>query len=661
MTLRRRTRLLGARSASMAMLCLGLPWCAPGAEKGNLKIAKRGSTVIVTGPSGNFRVVTSGVGNVPRVQWKDRFERLREIAVRVRIRWGHMYDLYSLNEPMLHLRFKTTGVEAQEDGDLAVVVAEGEGEEGNIKIVSRITIDAAREEVEMAMSFNRTLGARQRKFQFQYLVKHTVNDQQDVAWVAPAPGRFAIMRLNDRSDQEIYDQAWHGGFFKTVRVPDNYAVLASVPDRTGVLFSGSNLHHVCWGQRRGRVHCYLYGSDAWLKEGEEHSETFSFRPIDGIAGVSTEKEDCLAGLGALLDRRYVTSGDTVRVHFTCPQQAFSTEAMVQKSGETVLAQTGTGDLELDTSELADGTYTVAKRLRIGDKTLESREELGILRTTYAAVDGQVALVRSFVQGFSADAARDPVAAQIRLGVIDFKLTEIAAYKPLHEVQQIEGLLKDARRAVAALKSNDPAVMPKRGELVWANALSQDTDDLQFFGGGDVQFTPKHGLYFQGVGTINMWTKFAVHGSFMVEFDYCPLDSPKGGTMLQICGQHPIPISQYDFMCTASWGSMAYYMFGVRCYHFSFGVRGRECRLRKTGKGFYVLTHIPDPVVVLDRWYHLAFVKDGNHLMFFTNGTLVQEYFDEGHQGPVLDGGHIGIRNWSTHRAYFRNFRVSTIN
>ena len=109
MTVRRRAVLSGVHLA----LCLALPRCARGAEKGNLKMDKRGSTVIVTGKSGNFRVVTSGVGNVPRVQWKDRFEHLREIAVRVRVRWGHMYDLYSLNEPMLHLRFKTTGVEAR--------------------------------------------------------------------------------------------------------------------------------------------------------------------------------------------------------------------------------------------------------------------------------------------------------------------------------------------------------------------------------------------------------------------------------------------------------------------------------------------------------------------------------------------------------------------
>ena len=55
----------------------------------------------------------------------------------------------------------------------------------------------------------------------------------------------------------------------------------------------------------------------------------------------------------------------------------------------------------------------------------------------------------------------------------------------------------------------------------------------------------------------MWTDFTVADPFMVEFDYCPLESPKGGTMLQLCGTHPNPISQYDFMCSASWGSMAY--------------------------------------------------------------------------------------------------------
>jgi len=649
-------------SAAMAWatLCLTSHDPVHAQEKQALTVERKGSRAVVTARSGNFRVVAGGVGTLARVQWRDRLQHLKEVVVQLRIRWGHMYDLYSLNEPMLYMRFRTTNVDVQHDGANATILSEGEGEWLGIRIASRVTIDATHDEVQMALKLTRIKGKRQRKFQLQYRVSHGAASLEDIAWVVPAPERFAILRLNDENDQEIYDQASHAEFFKTIRATRRYAILASVPDRQGVFFSGPNLRHVCWGPRGKRLYCFLYGNDAWLKEGEEHTETLSLHPINGLGGVSLDRDDCLAGRGALLDGRYVTDSRQSRVYFTHPDGPATTEASITRDGKTLLTKSGAGDLELDTSELPDGTYPVVKELKSDAGSWRGEEELRILRGTYAAFDETVARIRSFAEGFKPEAAPDANVARIRLGVIDFKLSEVEAYKTLHEVRQVEGLLKDAQRVVAALENDEPATMPKRGELLWAHDLSEETDDFRFFGAGDIEFSPEHGLYFQGVGTINMWTKFAVHGSFMVEFDYCPLESPKGGTMLQICGQHPNPISQYDFMCSASWGSMAYYMFGVRCYHFSFGVRGRVCRLRKTGKGFYILTSIPDPVPELDKWYHLVFVKDQNHLMFFADGKLVQEYFDEGHQGPVLDGGHIGIRNWSTHRSYFRNFRVHRI-
>ena len=652
-------RLISTAACLWIVVCLALSQSTHAAEPGPLSLDKKGSRAIITGRGGSFRVVVGGVGNLARIQWKDRFQRLHEVGVRVRIRWGHMYDLYQLNEPALDARYRTTSVDAREEHGNAVVVAEGEGL--GFTLHSRATVDPQLEGVQLAMTLTRRDADRQRKYQIQYVVSHRTDDPSHVAWVAPGPGKFAIMRFNDHSDQEIFDQASHATFFRTTRLPGRYAILASVPDGKGVLFSGDNLRYLSWGQRRDRIFCYLYGNDAYLEDGETLSQTLALRPIDGLGGVSLEEPDCLAGIGGLLTRRYVTSADdAAAVRFTCPGHAFTSEARVLRDGETVLAQSGQHDVKLDTSKLPDGTYSVVKRLQIGDRRLEGSEELRVLRTTYADIDQAVAKIKAFVQAYEPDAAKDPNVARIRLAVIDFKLAEVDGYKRLHQVGQVRGLIKDAARAVAALERGEPAVMPSRGPVVFSHDLLSETDAFRFFGAGDIEFTPEHGLYVQGVGTVNMWTTFAVHGSFMVEFDYSPLESPKGGTMLQICGQHPNPISQYDFMCSASWGSMAYYMFGVRCYHFSFGVRGRVCRLRKTGKGFYILTHVTDPVPDLDKWYHLVFVKEGNHLMFFADGKLVQEYFDEGHQGPALDGGHIGIRNWSTHRSYFRNFKVCRV-
>jgi len=442
-----------------------------------------------------------------------------------------------------------------------------------------------------------------------------------------------------------------------MRIPRRYAVLSSLKDRRGLLFSGDNLRYIRTHERTDLTSCYLYGNDVWLTEGEEYTETITLQLLPGIAGMSMEREHCVAGIGGLLDRRYVTSEDTAHAYFTHPDKAFRSEVSVLKDGKALLSVSGAEDVALDLSGLQDGAYSVLKKVTAAGNTLECEEPVTILKSTYAEIDEAVSLIKAFVDEFRVETYPDPDIARIRLGVIDFKLSDIAAYKRLHEVEQVKGLLKDAQRAVESLKNHEPALLPDKGKLIYSNDFENETDDFNFFGAGDIKFSPEHGLYFQGIGTMNMWSKFPVNGSFMVEFDYCPLESPKGGTMLQICGTHPNPASQYSFMCSASWGSMIYYKFGMSYYHFSFDVRGRACRLRKGGKGFYVLTHVPDPVPEKNRWYHLQFVKQGNHLMFFTNGKLVQEYFDEGHQGPILDGGHIGLRNWSTHRSYLKNFRV----
>ena len=167
-----------SEATALAILCLTSHGPVHAQEKQVLRVERRGSRAVVTAKSGNLRVVAGGVGTLARVQWKDRLQHLKDIAVQLRIRWGHMYDLYSLNEPMLHMRFKTTSVDVQDDGAKATIFSEGEGEWLDVKIASRVTIDAAGDEVQMALKLTRTKGRRQRKFQLQYRVSHGAANQR---------------------------------------------------------------------------------------------------------------------------------------------------------------------------------------------------------------------------------------------------------------------------------------------------------------------------------------------------------------------------------------------------------------------------------------------------------------------------------------------------
>jgi len=618
--------------------------------------------------SEDFQVQVQSATRLSKIAWKD-LKGIQNLSLRVHVRAGRMYHLFSLNQVIDILRVRNAAPKITTEG--AILRATGTASGDEVYITGDLLADAGKKELQLKLTFTKTEKTTT-KHQFLYELRYDApNDHRHTALLLPARRRFDVLRPSDPSGQEIYDQDGHVFFPRTVRLSDTYGVLASTTDRRGILFSGSNVRFVSAFKSYGRLpdtrFVCIYGRDVVLEEGEKHTETLAMRLIDGLGGLSLDREEAVAGVGALLEKRYVTDDDKVRVFFTSPEKPMQARARVMRNGNAVLAESGSGDLALDVSSLADGDYTVLKALDVAGKKFESPETLTVLRKTYADIEKRLDAVRSFVQGFKVDAAKDPDLARLRLEHIEFKLEEAAAYLPLHEVRQVDGLLKDAERTVKALKDDEPAVLPEKGKLLYSNDFSQDTDDFLVYGNVDMTFSKEKGMLLEPVGTVNMWTKRTFDGSFLVEFDYYPYQSEKGGTMLQLCGMHPNPISQYDFMCSASYGSMAYYMFGVRCYHYSFSRWGgltvrpdRICNFRKTGQGFYVLSRIPDPIPEVEKWYHLSFVKDRNHFTFFVDGKLVQEYLDDGHQGPFLDGGHIGIRNWSTYRSHFKDFNVYAV-
>lgn len=248
--------------------------------------------------------------------------------------------------------------------------------------------------------------------------------------------------------------------------------------------------------------------------------------------------------------------------------------------------------------------------------------------------------------------------RIRLGQAAWKLGEFELYMLDSEYTEAEAMLDDAERALTAVAEGEPAILPKPGAMLYENSLRDFPVDWQLFGFCETKNDPELGFHVQPNMTTNLWTRDEFEGSHVVEFEFCPTsEHTKGGTFLQMCGCCINPRDGFDFMASAM-GNMPYYNFGICCYHFSFNRADLSvCNFRKTGKAFYLLAQIAEPVRERGRWYRLHFVKNAAQFLFFVDGTLALEYSDIGNQGEMYSGGRIGLRNWGRQSSWFRNFRV----
>jgi len=247
---------------------------------------------------------------------------------------------------------------------------------------------------------------------------------------------------------------------------------------------------------------------------------------------------------------------------------------------------------------------------------------------------------------------------IRRNLIAWKLQESDVYMRYSDYAEAENMLADARRAFKAIADNEPAELPQPGEVLYESSFREFPLDWQLYGFCHTENDPEKGFHLQPVMTTNMWTREEFDGDYVVEIEFCPTsEHKKGGTFLQMCGRCVNPRDDFDFMASAM-GRMAYYNFGIPCYHYSFN-RGNlsVCNFRKTGKAFYVLAQIEEPVRDRGRWYRHHFVKNDAQFLFFVDGRLALEYFDEGNQGDVYPSGRIGIRNWARQSSWFRNLRI----
>ncbi len=276
------------------------------------------------------------------------------------------------------------------------------------------------------------------------------------------------------------------------------------------------------------------------------------------------------------------------------------------------------------------------------------------------IEEHAASVREAIEAVPASA--DGV-TRLRREVAEWKLKEYDWYIHSSQYEQAEALLADADTALDAIARGRPAQLPRPGKLLYANDFKSFPHDWQVYGFASLRNDPENGLHLAPRVTVNMWTREEFEGPYLVEFDYrSTSNDTRGGTFLQLAGQCINPRDSFDFMASAM-GNMPYYNFGISCYHLSFN-RGDDsltvCNFRKTGRDFYLLAQVPDPATEIDRWYRVSMVKNREQMLFYLDGRLMLEYLDRGHQGPVLDKGRIGIRNWGGQQSWIRDFRVSEI-
>jgi hypothetical protein len=599
-------------------------------------ITENDSSLIAKSNDLEFNVGKKNSGNISFIDWKDNFKHLKMLHADSGLRTGITYDLFSYNlltEPARPI-LQNSSINKTE-GTLI-----SRYELRDIELIKKIIPEEDGKGFQMEMSMTKT-GAGQDKWQMIFGAAFEVLNENNLCFAAQGINGKNYFRPGEPSKQEINDQDGFVSFPKFLRLSGNSFKAISPADAKSIIFSGDGIKYFNCNRNSKIFYVNAYGFDLWLEKGQSHTELFSVKLGD-------MRE-------AILDKKYI-SEEKAKVFFNG-----NGTASIEKDGKVLTRNKAEGTVELDVSDLKDGKYNVVMDNGSGSNT----EELIIIRNEYKELENKIKTIQEYSEKLSGN---DAPLVQLRQKGLEFKLWNAREYMKYCELDQVAGLLKDADRITKAIESDEDAIIPQMNEVIYENDFSEANDDFEYFGNGNVTFPKDKGLFLDPVITINMWSRFKLEGSFCIEFDYMPLQGTTGGTMVQLCGNHFNPVNDAALMCSAS-GQMPHYNFGQTCYHFSFcrgenynsiktNPKPRVCNFRKTGKGFYVLNQIADPVPDSNNeWFRLRFAKNERQFMFFVNDKLVQEYFDEGNQGAFLNGGNFGIRNWSRRKAYYKNLRI----
>ncbi|HWL53252.1 MAG TPA: DUF1961 family protein [Chthoniobacteraceae bacterium] len=260
-----------------------------------------------------------------------------------------------------------------------------------------------------------------------------------------------------------------------------------------------------------------------------------------------------------------------------------------------------------------------------------------------------------------EASPDDAVATFRRDLHAWKLDEARWYDADANPVEARALLRDAATIRRAVAERIPAALPERAGLLYEQSFRTFPTDWSVLGFGEIRSCPEEGLLVAPNTTVNLWSEREFSGDYLVELEYRPepTDQFQRGTFLQLSGRPMVERDAVDLMASAT-GHMPDYNFGVQCYHLSFNRRARlrsRTNFRKTGEAFRLLSLVEAATAGEPCWHTLTASKQGSHFLFYVDGRFVLEYFDEGHQGPFLDRGKIGLRNWGGMTSWFRNLKV----
>ncbi|HBE02838.1 MAG: hypothetical protein A2096_14135 [Spirochaetes bacterium GWF1_41_5] len=614
-----------------------------------------GKTIPVQSPFFSARISCADDISMTEINTKNFFRFLEPLHFDLGLQAGRQYDLFKYNmlADKVRCEYKSHTQNANSKQPSAVIC----GSAFDLDIACRFEFLPGERAIIITARVKKN-GFMQHKYQlvFGFAFRELSNG---CAVLLPGKSGCGYFRSQEPSGQEIYDEDSHGTFPRAQFLPEHRIFVCSAREQRCMEISGDTLDFFSFNTAPGTAFFNIYGPDAWLGKEQEHTAAVKIRFLD--------KDQLPDNLPlAIASQRYICS-KILPVYTLRPVKAYS-KVRLKKNQKIILEQVLKNKTLLNLSGLADGSYILETITEAEKSKCIFSEPIEILIRQSAEYSSKKKSLENFLSLYKSKTGN--AVARVRIALLKWKLSELAHYLTCREQTQINGLLKDSFRIADALGKNEPAVLPERKKVIYENNLFASLDNFKIIGAGKIQFSRENGMLLEPVLTMNLWSEFSLSGSYMIEFDYYSLEGSKGGTMIQLCGRHPNPVWDYSFMPSASGGSMNYYNFGIFCYHFSFArgqslnvkgpIQKHVCNFRKTGKGFYILSQIPDPVNQPLQWYKVSFIKNKNRFLFFVNQKLVQEYIDEGHQGPVLEKGAFGIRNWSTKRSYFKNLIISKI-
>jgi len=213
------------------------------------------------------------------------------------------------------------------------------------------------------------------------------------------------------------------------------------------------------------------------------------------------------------------------------------------------------------------------------------------------------------------------------------------------------LLREIRKLAILLDGGVDCKVVTPGRQVAGDELAGDVSMWDYSGEGVVESVD--GVLRSRGTPAGFWARTPLPEDHLVRFRFRP-EPGRIALIFAICGR---PVEGLDFSVTTSaeahWNTppadtvdnMDPYNHGVHAYHVSAHVPGRpSCHMRRAGNGLRMLSKRDfDPCVEPDRWYEIEMVKAGQTVLFLAEGRLIHIYVDTGTFGPVLSGGHFGIK------------------